>query len=337
MKLKLIQKMTKLIPVWNKIKAVMFAVLLAACLFCLMMAEIHAGAVPEQMESALQWAIQTAEDDSHGYSQSNRWGNPDYDCSSFVISALRNAGIPTLNAETTRNLKANLTAGDFTWIPRGSRALSNTDWLERGDILLSNGHTEIYLGNRKTVAAHQDYGYPRSGDQNGKEISVGNYWYDSSYGNWQGVLRYNSGVTDDCTEDYAGNYEVISDVNFRTGHGTWSGILEVIPAGTVVTVTKADGTWAHVNYQGRDGFCSMKLLELLELFQETDGIPERIPGDVNSDAVLNAEDLRIVQDWLLGIGSLPAWQNADLDQDGKITIFDLTVMKQLLAESWSTS
>ncbi|MDE7121449.1 MAG: hypothetical protein K2O42_04740, partial [Oscillospiraceae bacterium] len=255
---KFFQGIAKISDLWNKIKIILFAVLLAVCLFCLVMAELHAGAVPEEMESALQWAIQTANDDSHGYSQSNRWGNPDYDCSSFVICALRSAGIPTLDADTTRNLKANLTAGNFTWIPRGSRALSNTDWLERGDILLSNGHTEIYLGNRQTVAAHQNYGYSKSGDQNGKEISVGNYWYDNKYGNWQGVLRYDnnsdSEITDTCTEAYAGYYEVISDLNFRTGHGTGSSILDVIPAGTIIFVTKADGSWAHVNYQGREGF-----------------------------------------------------------------------------------
>ncbi|MDE5767994.1 MAG: SH3 domain-containing protein [Oscillospiraceae bacterium] len=326
--LKFFRIIAKFSNICSKIKIIMFAVLLAACLFCLVMAEIQACALSEEMECALQWAIQTANDDSHGYSQVNRWGNPDYDCSSFVICALRSAGIPTLDADTTRNLKANLTAGNFTWIPRGSRALSDTDWLERGDILLSNGHTEIYLGNRKTVAAHQNYGYSKSGDQNGKEISVGNYWYDNKYGNWQGVLRYyhnsDSEITDTCTEEYAGYYEVVSDVNFRTGHGTGSSILGVIPAGTVVTVTKADGSWAHVDYQGQEGFCSMKLL------QKTDKIPELIPGDVNLDFVLDTKDLLIVQDWLLGIGSLPLWQNADLDQDGKITIFDLTAMKQLL-------
>ncbi|MDE6088291.1 MAG: dockerin type I repeat-containing protein, partial [Oscillospiraceae bacterium] len=72
------------------------------------------------------------------------------------------------------------------------------------------------------------------------------------------------------------------------------------------------------------GVCTMKLLP------KTDEFPELVPGDVNLDFVLDTKDLLIVQDWLLGIGSLPVWQNADLDQDGKITIFDLTAMKQLL-------
>lgn len=322
----------KIASLRSKLQIASFVALLAGCLFCLMMAELQAGAVPEQMENALQWAIMTAEDDSHGYSQSNRWGNPDYDCSSFVISALRSAGIPTFSADTTRNLKANLTAGNFVWIPRGNRSLSNTDWLERGDILLSNGHTEIYLGDRKTVAAHQDYGNPRSGDQNGKEISVGNYWYDNSYGNWQGVLRCISETEDDCTEDYAGIYEIISDVNLRTAHGTWGNILGVIPGGTVLQVTKANGSWAHVTYDGQEGFCSMKYMQktgdLPELSDQDQDHDTR--GDVNADGIADSEDLRIVQDWLLGLGSLPNWQNADLDGDGKITIFDLTAIKQLI-------
>ena len=44
------------------------------------------------IESAVAWAIETANDNSHGYSQANRWG-PDYDCSSFVISAYQQAGL----------------------------------------------------------------------------------------------------------------------------------------------------------------------------------------------------------------------------------------------------
>ncbi|MDE5754972.1 MAG: SH3 domain-containing protein [Oscillospiraceae bacterium] len=330
--MKFSQMIAKFLNICSKIKLVMFVILLAVCLFCLAMAEIQASAAPEQMESALQWAVMTANDDSHGYSQVNRWGNPDYDCSSFIISALRYAGIPTGDASSTKNLRANLTAGDFTWIPRGSHALSNTEWLERGDILLSNGHAEIFLGNYKTVAAHQNYGYSQGGDQNGKEISVGNYWYDSNYGCWQGVLRCNAVIADACTEEYTGNYEVMGDLNLRTGHGTWSGILDVIPAGTVVSVSKSDGIWGHVQYYGREGLCSMSLLA------RTDAPVSEyiITGDVNADSVFDTKDLLAVQDWLLGIGSLADWRQADQDYDGMITIFDLAVMKQLLLAEQET-
>ena len=44
------------------------------------------------IEDAVAWAIETANDQSHGYSQADRWG-PDYDCSSFVIQAFQQAGV----------------------------------------------------------------------------------------------------------------------------------------------------------------------------------------------------------------------------------------------------
>lgn len=43
--------------------------------------------------SWVAWAKRIADDDSHGYSQSNRNGDPDYDCSSLVYYALKNAGL----------------------------------------------------------------------------------------------------------------------------------------------------------------------------------------------------------------------------------------------------
>ena len=43
------------------------------------------------LEKGVVWAEETANDNAHGYAQDERWG-PDYDCSSFVITALRQAG-----------------------------------------------------------------------------------------------------------------------------------------------------------------------------------------------------------------------------------------------------
>ena len=41
--------------------------------------------------SWVEWAKNIAADDSHGYSQPRRTGNPDYDCSSLVYYALQQA------------------------------------------------------------------------------------------------------------------------------------------------------------------------------------------------------------------------------------------------------
>ena len=149
-------------------------------------------AASSKIEKALQWAINIANDNSHGYSQSNRWG-PDYDCSSFVISALKAAGIDTGNATYTRNMRSNLTAHGFKWIPWSS--ISNASNLQRGDILLNEAHhTEFYLGNNKDVASHGYYGHTETGDQTGREICVSSYYYYP----WDGVLRY---VGKDSTDD----------------------------------------------------------------------------------------------------------------------------------------
>ena len=43
--------------------------------------------------SWVEWAKNIAADDSHGYSQPRRNGNPDYDCSSLVYYALKQAGL----------------------------------------------------------------------------------------------------------------------------------------------------------------------------------------------------------------------------------------------------
>ena len=103
------------------------------------------------VESAIAWAIAIANDNSHGYSMTNRWG-PDYDCSSFVISAFRNAGVNVGSATYTGNMRAQFTQHGFQWIPWSQ--IGGTGNLQRGDILLNEAqHTEIYLGNNQNVGA----------------------------------------------------------------------------------------------------------------------------------------------------------------------------------------
>ena len=56
--------------------------------------------MPGIIESAVNWALTIAQDNNHGYSQDNRWG-PDYDCSSFVITAYEQAGVKVKSAGAT--------------------------------------------------------------------------------------------------------------------------------------------------------------------------------------------------------------------------------------------
>lgn len=55
-----------------------------------------------------------------------------------------------------------------------------------------------------------------------------------------------------------------------------------------------------------------------------------ICGDANNDGEVNVADAVILQNWLLGSGDLTNWQNVDLCNDGKIDIFDMILMRQLI-------
>jgi hypothetical protein len=134
--------------------------------------------VDAAVKSAIDWALKTANDNLHGYSQNTRWGNPNYDCASFVISAYEAAGIPVIEAGAMR--AAFLKCG-FEWIPGDPDVNS----LQPGDILLDESdHTEMYIGNGQNVGAHSNYDGV-NGDSSGREVCVGNYYSHP----WDGVLR----------------------------------------------------------------------------------------------------------------------------------------------------
>lgn len=126
------------------------------------------------IERYLGWALQIANDESHGYSQLDRWGPADYDCSSFVITALQMAGLEVGEATYTGNMRSELTK--YGWVAIAYNGDPSS--IQRGDILLHDqNHTEFYLGDNQRVGAHSDenggIGYgARAGDQTGTEISV---------------------------------------------------------------------------------------------------------------------------------------------------------------------
>lgn len=142
------------------------------------------GSSSAVVQSAIDWAMAVAADDSHGYSQQTRWGNPNYDCSSLVISAYEAAGtsVKDAGATYTGNMRSAFTQSGFEWIP-GQPDMST---LQPGDVLLDEeNHTEMYIGNGMNVGAHDDWD-GGDGDSSGTEINVSEY----SNHHWDGVLRY---------------------------------------------------------------------------------------------------------------------------------------------------
>lgn len=195
-----------------------------------------------KIEKAVAWEEQIAADDRHGYSQVHRNG-PDYDCSSFVGTALANAGFPISIYSTTRNLGEQLENAGFVKCGK--------PW-KRGDIHLAAGHhvTMSVDANRIVHASQSENGGidGQTGDQTGKEICVRSY-YDLPYENtvhyrYAGdVVEKPHNVIESCVKtesarsfdrNIAGAYHTKDRYHLRVGAGMNKPVILTLPTGTSV-------------------------------------------------------------------------------------------------------
>lgn len=240
------------------------------------------------IEKAVQWAIKTANDNSHGYSQRDRWG-PDYDCSSFVIEAYEQAGVPVKRAGATYTgnmWKAFVSCGfvDVTT----QVGLSSGYGIEAGDVLLNYAsHTCLSIGNGRVANCRSSEGNDQAGDQSGNEIRLQNYW-DGSPNRWNAVLRYkgqaqNSALKDDKPAVSAGNSQNLNledhswtphTLNMSNAYSTDCVVLQALLNAHHFACGSADGfygakTQAAVNAAQRyyglqvDGICGPKTWDKL--------------------------------------------------------------------------
>lgn len=146
------------------------------------------------IDNAVSWAVNIANDDSHGYDQTHRDG-PDYDCSSLICWAYSNAGLNTRPGYTPATGSMHDVFIDAGFEDVTSQInLPTGAGLVRGDVLIKPGsHTEMSIGNGQLVGASQnEHGGVtggQTGDQTGEEIHVHGYY---NYP-WQYVLRYPGG------------------------------------------------------------------------------------------------------------------------------------------------
>lgn len=151
------------------------------------------GIAMTKTEKAIRQMETWAKDDSHGYDQDYRWGEKgDYDCSSAVIQAWQNAGVPVKSggATYTGDMKNVFLKNGFKDITASVNRGTGTG-LKRGDVLLNEAHhVAMYCGAGKEVEASINEkgtahgGQP--GDQTGEEFLIRSY---RNYP-WHCILRY---------------------------------------------------------------------------------------------------------------------------------------------------
>ena len=164
------------------------------------------SAAQQRIDKAITWMEETAKDDRHGYCQGHRWGEDgDYDCSSAVITAWEQAGVPVKSkgATYTGNMLSVFKANGFVDVTAQVNRSTGAG-LIRGDVLLNTvHHTAMYCGNGKEVEASiNEKGTAHGGtpgDQTGKEFLIRSY---RNYP-WTNVLRYTGGnSTSVATKNY---------------------------------------------------------------------------------------------------------------------------------------
>ena len=148
--------------------------------------------------------------------------------------------------------------GVYTFYAHASSlTVSAGNTVAQGDIIAKVGSTGNSSGN------HLHFGVSSAIDATGYPTVT---FYDPlSYFTYSNVTA-SGGAASAMSKDYAGTYNTTSSLttylNIRSGAGTGYSIIGRINAGTTnITVTEADGQWAHVDYNGVNGYCSMDYLQ----------------------------------------------------------------------------
>lgn len=206
------------------------------------------GVVMTKTEKAIRQMEIWAKDDSYGYDQDYRWGEKgDYDCSSAVIQAWQNAGVPVKSsgATYTGDMKNVFLKNGFKDITASVNRGTGTG-LKRGDVLLNEAHhVAMYCGNGKEVEASINEkgtahgGQP--GDQTGKEFLIRSY---RNYP-WDCVLRYsessaadNAVVKKQNTRAYIAQIKKDTKCYTKSSKNSPSKLFPKLKKGAVVEVMK---------------------------------------------------------------------------------------------------
>ena len=155
------------------------------------------------IQKAVDFMIRIANDNTHGYDQTNR-NSPDYDCSSLVATALYNAGFPVKPSSWTGNLEEQLRKCGFDDCSKPWKAgdIHLSTWNHVNMSINESQIAEATINEKGTVSGGQ------TGDQTGNEIRIANY-YEYCDG-WDRHLRYYGENTKEPSDDTL--YVIAKDV-----------------------------------------------------------------------------------------------------------------------------
>lgn len=77
---------------------------------------------------------------------------------------------------------------------------------------------------------------------------------------------------------------------------------------------------------------SVEYVKIEVVYEYKKETPSSVRGDVNANGTFSIADIIMMQKWLIGAGDITDIKAGDLYEDGKINIFDLSIMKQELIE-----
>ena len=239
-----------------------------------------------KIHTALQIMLNLAADNTHGYDQIYRWGeHGDYDCSSAIITACEQAGIPlkTAGATYTGNMKsAALKIGCFIDIIH-SVNLATGEGLMPGDILLNEAHhVAMFAGNNQIVhASINEKGTAtngKPGDQTGHEFCVRSYYNKP----WNVILRYTGGDAAIKVTDYkaVGVVRVNSYLNVRLTPSTAGTVVGGFNNGDTVYINgKCGNGWYRCTiWDGSNAYVCGDYVDITQVLTENNELTD--PNDI---------------------------------------------------------
>lgn len=101
-------------------------------------------------------------------------------------------------------------------------------------------------------------------------------------------------ITSDFSDSYAGTYVVTaSALNLRSNPSTSASVVATLPRNAVVTVTMANGSWAAVTYEGKNGYCSM---DYLTVMPEETTVPEEETTTTTTETTTTTTEMTTISE-----------------------------------------